>query len=331
MTTTRYDDSHNGTAEIRIRGKNVLVPAAQIGDTTVIVTGRAMKIASVMDEYFVGSRPVQDDPEGFIRKLRGRLKAHVFTFSQWLPDVEPRFPYAIDWDNVAAIRTHDFEAWWKSLPQETRKNVRRAEKRGIVIRSVEPDDDFVRGVTDIYNESPIRQGKPFYHYGKDFATIKREVTTFAGCSEFIAAYRGEELVGFIKLIHAGPVANIMHIISKLSHSDARPTNALLAEAVAICARKGISYLMYGYFTYGRKTDDSLAEFKRRHAFEKILIPTYYIPMTLTGRLIVGLKLHRGVIGILPPRLTSVLLGIRARALQAIWTVRRPEPLLPNDS
>src|SRR5262245_18069968 len=162
MTTTTYDERRDGTVEIRVRGKNVLVPAAQVGDATVIVTGKVMRIASVKDEYFLGSRLVQDDPEGFVRKLRGRLKAHVFTFSQSLPDVEPRFPYAIDWDNVAAIRTHDFEAWWKSLPQETRKNVRRAEKRGIVIRSVEPDDDFVRGVTEIYNERPIRQGKPFY-------------------------------------------------------------------------------------------------------------------------------------------------------------------------
>jgi hypothetical protein len=332
MTTTMRDHKRNGTSEIRIRGKNVLVPAAQIDDATVIVVGKVLKIASVKDEYFVGSQPVQADPEGFVRKLRQqRLKAHVFTFSQWLPDVQPKFDYPIDWDNVAAIRTHDFDAWWNSLPQETRKNVRRAQKRGVVVKSVELDDAFVRGVTEIYNESPLRQGKPFHHYGKDFATIKREISTFAETSKFIGAYKGEELVGFIKLIHTGPIANIMHIVAKQAHSDARPTNALLAEAVSLCAKKGLSYLIYGYYTYGRKTDSSLAEFKRRHGFEKVLIPTYCIPLTIAGRLIVGLKLHRGVVGILPPRLTSLLLSIRARVLQAVWGARSSDSLLSSDS
>jgi hypothetical protein len=331
MTTTPHADKQSESVEIRPRGKGIVVPAVKVDNATVIVVGKVLRIASVLDEFFLGSHPVHD-PEAFVRKLRQqRLRANVFTFSQRLPDVEPKYRYPIDWDNVAAIRTHDFDAWWQSLPQETRKNVRRAQKRGIVVRSVEPDDDFVRGVTEIYNESPLRQGKPFYHYGKDFATIKRELSTFADTSEFIGAYRGEELIGFIKLIHMGSIANMMHIIAKHSHFDARPTNALLAEAAAICARKGISYLVYGNYTYGRKTDSSLAEFKRRHGFEKIMIPKYYIPLTLTGRIILALKLHRGVIGILPPRLTSVLLGVRAKVLQTVWAARRSDSLLSSDS
>ena len=315
------------SVEIRIRGKGVIVPATNVDNTTVIVVGKLLKMASVQDEIFLEPHPVTD-PEYFIQKLRAqRLPAHVFTFAQRLPEIRAKYQYPIDCDNVAAIDTRDYENWWRGLPQETRKNVRRAAKRGVVVKTVVVDDDFVRGVVDIYNESPLRQGKPFYHFGKDFETIKRELSTFPDTSQFIGAYRGKELIGFVKMIQMGPIANIMHIVSKQAHSDARPTTALIAETVAFCFKNGISYLIYGNYTYGRKTDSSLALFKRRHGFEQIEFPRYYIPLTMTGRLIVALKLHRGVIGILPRRLTAALLSVRAAVLQAIWTVRRSDARL----
>jgi hypothetical protein len=314
-------DVSDGFTEVRIRGKDIKVPATRIGDTTVVVLGRWLRFASVKDEMFLGGDLV-GDPESFLRELKARgLRAHVFTFSQKPPEVEARYDYCVEWDNLAVIPTTDYNTWWERLPQETRKNIRRAEKRGVTVRTVDVDDEFVRGVTEIYNESRIRQGKPFYHYGKDFETIKRELTTFDGTSEFLGAYKDDELIGFVKLIHMGKISSIMHIVSKNAHFDKRPTNALLAESVALCSRKGCTYLVYGNYTYGRKSNSSLAEFKRRNGFEKLMIPTYYIPLTLTGRVIVALRLYRGVIGILPPWLTSTLLVAREKVLQVMVSLR----------
>ena len=39
--------------------------------------------------------------------------------------------------------------------------MRRAEKRGVVVREVPFDDDLVRGIVEIYDETPIRQGGPY--------------------------------------------------------------------------------------------------------------------------------------------------------------------------
>ena len=61
---------------------------------------------------------------------------------------------------------------------------------------------FVRGMTSIFNETPIRQGRPFLHYGKDFETVKREFSRFLFREEIFGAYVGEELVGFIMLADA---------------------------------------------------------------------------------------------------------------------------------
>ena len=98
---------------------------------------------------------------------------------------------------------------------------------------MECDDKLVCGIREIYNEVPIRDGRPFPHYGKKFDTVKREVTTMPDRSEFLGAYCGEELIGFIKLIHMGKLSSILHIVSKRAHYDKRPTNSLLAAAVEV--------------------------------------------------------------------------------------------------
>src|SRR5262249_41938214 len=153
----------NGFTVVRIRGKDHRFPAAEVADSTVVVFGKAIRVASVKDELF--KRNPVGNPELFVAKLKeSGLRADVFTFSQKPPDVGPRYNYLRESDNFAAIHRADFNSWWDRLPQETRKNVRRASNRGVVVKVVELTDDFVLGVMEIYDESPIRQGKPFHHY-----------------------------------------------------------------------------------------------------------------------------------------------------------------------
>ena len=111
----------------------------------------------------------------------------------------------------------------------------------MAVKTVELDDALIQGITEIYNETPVRQGKPFPHYGKDFSTVKSETSTLLDRSEFIGAYHGNELIGFIKLVYLGNIASILNIVSKNAHYDKRPTNALIAKAVEICSQKGISH------------------------------------------------------------------------------------------
>ena len=35
---------------------------------------------------------------------------------------------------------------------------------------------LVNGIIGIFNQSPVRRGKPFWHYGKDFDTVKKEMS-----------------------------------------------------------------------------------------------------------------------------------------------------------
>jgi hypothetical protein len=302
--------------ETRVKGKNFQVPAAEIEGRSVIVRGRWFKIASILDENVTEGELVKD-PEVFVTTLqKSGLKADVLTFFQRPPDVKPRFPYPVEWENYAVIPITTFEAWWESLPQEARKNTRRAAKRGVVVKVIPFDDELARGIHRLCNASPVRNGRKFWHYGKDFETVKREHATFLERSEFIGAYFQDELIGFIKIVYVDQLASIMHILALNAHQDKRPMNALVAKAVEVCAQKRVGWFVYGNYFYGNKKDDSLAEFKRRNGFERIEFPRYYVPLTWKGRLFASLKLYRGTVGLLPWPVLRPLLKIRCFLLEA---------------
>jgi hypothetical protein len=305
--------------EIRISGRTLYVPSAEICGRTVVVTGKWIRMAQVRDEEVVEGVTVED-PESFIAKLReSELKADVFTFAQRPPEITPKYDYHWDWDNWAAVRTTCFKDWWENLPQESRKNVRRAVRRGVVVKIVPFDDNLVNGVHRLYNHTPVRDGRLFWHFGKDVHSVRRELATYLDRSEFIGAYWNEELIGFVKMVRVDQVATLMHIISMNEHYDKRPMNALIAKAAEFCEQKGISHLIYGQFIYGNKRRSSLVEFKRRNGFEQVNFPRYYVPLTVRGEVFVRLRLYRGLSGLIPEPILEPLLSLRASYYKRIST------------
>ena len=278
-----------------------------------------------MDEQLVQGDPLRE-PAAFVESLRNKRMADILTFTQPLiMDAVRRHDYSMEWDNAAVIPITTYEDWWeKRLPQESRKNVRRAAKRGLEVKVVPFSDDLVKGIQAIYCETPVRQGNPFWHYGKPFDVVKMENATYLDRSEFIGAYFEDELVGFIKIIYVDRVATLIQIISKNAHQDKRPMNALLASAVDLCVKKGLSFLVYGKYFYGKNRSSLLTEFKRRNGFEERRFPCYFVPLTPRGRVAVALKLYRGVRGLLPGKATRVLLDLRSRYHQAM-AARKSDP------
>ena len=301
--------------EISSRGKTIRVPSAEVEGRTVIVTGNSVKIASVRDAIVAQGELVKN-PDTFVPALKASgLKADVLTFFQRPPDVTPKFKFHFEWDNYAAVDCTNFDAWWEKLPQEARKNTRRSAKRGVVVKTVAFDDELVRGIHKLCDESPMRQGKPFWHFGKDFETVKREHATYLERSDFIGAFFENELIGFIKIVRVDQVAFIFHILAFNAHYDKRPLNALITETVKLCAQKGVKYLVYDKYIYGNKKDSTLVEFKRRNGFEQVNFPAYHIPLTLKGKIYVGLRLYRGAVGLIPAPLLKLILNLRDKFYQ----------------
>lgn len=298
--------------EVSVRGKWIKVPALRANGNMVAISGKWLKIAAVHDEEWMESEI--GDPEVYLRELVNRASpgfhADIFTFTQKVPVTIPKFKYAMVKESIAAAHIPTFKEWWDNLPQESRKNVRRSQKRGVVVRVKEYDDDLVRGIVEVNNESRIRQGRAFPHYGKTFEQVRRDHSAFLDRSDFICAYYGDEFIGFLKLVYRGEIASILQLLPKAAHSDKRPANAMLAKAVELCEAKGISYITYSLFNYGNKGESSLRQFKTRNGFREILMPRYYIPLTSKGKLCMKLRLHRGLYGVLPKEMIRLLIGAR---------------------
>ncbi len=300
------------SVEISVKGKWVRVPALDFNGKTLIFRGRSVKVALIHDEWWMNAE--LEDPEACVKKLKElnshQTRADILTFSQKVPGSFPKYNYEYELDSVAAAHTVSFEDWWNKLPQESRKNVRRSQKRGVQIIAKTFDDELIRGIIGVNDDSPTRQGRVNYYYGQSFEQAKKDHSSFLDRSDFICAYSGNEMIGFLKIVYKGEVAAVLNLAAKASHNDKRPANAMLAKAVELCEARGVSYLTYGMFNYGNKRDSPLREFKVRNGFEEALTPRYYVPVTRWGRIAMKLKLHRGLLGILPHAV--IAFGVNAR-------------------
>lgn len=289
----------------------------QINGTNIQIRGSLLKIARLDGENFLFT----NDPTSIVRGLR-QHPADLFTFVQKVADTDPKFKWPMEWDNLAVLPIITFDDWWnKQLGFKARNKAKQAEKRGVVIREVPFSDELVEGIWQIYNETPVRQGRRFPHFGKDLQTVYRDEATYLDLSVFLGAYFDGKLIGFIKLLwdYDGSQAGLLNIVSLIAQRDKAPTNALLTRAVRVCAERQTPFLVYSNFAYGRRSRDSLSDFKERNAFRRVDLPRYYVPLSPVGHLALRLGLHKKLSERIPE---SAIL--RLREFRKQWYVRKME-------
>jgi hypothetical protein len=295
----------------------------QICGKQALVEGKLVRVARLDAEGY----DFFDDPELALEAIRkSGAGADLFTFTQKLSDTSPKYSYPMEWDNFAALRVTTFDDWMtKQIDFKARNKARKAAKNGVAVKEVPFDDELVKGISAIYDETPVRQGKPFWHYRKDFAAVRSMNATFMDRSIFIGALFEGNLIGFIKLVtnEDRSQAGLMQIVSMMRDRDKAPTNALIGQAVRSCADRGISHLWYANFSYGKKQEDSLAEFKRHNGFQKIDVPRYYIPLTLKGKIALRFGLHHKTNDWVPESLAATY-----RKARRFW-YERTSPGLEN--
>jgi hypothetical protein len=292
-----------------------------VGGIQVRVRGNLIRTGSLeADKYHF-----LEQPEALLGALKNSgTRVDLFTFIQKLPGAAPKYSYPMEMDNFAAVPITTFDHWWnKQIGFKARNKAKQASKKGVTVQEVPFDNTLAKGIHEIYNESPVRQGRRFPHFGKDFDTIYKEEATFLDTSVFIGAYFEEKLIGFIKLVYdeTKTQAGLMNIVSLIGHRDKAPTNALVAQAVKSCADRGVSFLVYSNFAYGNKQRSTLSDFKERNAFERMETPRYYVPLTPMGAMALRLGLQHKLASRLPEPI-----GAKLRELRDNWYNRKfPSP------
>jgi hypothetical protein len=304
--------------ETLVKGQPAKREYVRIDGRNYLITRGLSTIVSLDDEWYEDC----DDPELVVRALKSNPKigADLFTFWQRIPDVKPKFDFHHEFESLAVLPITTYDNWFsKQISSRLRGQMRKALKQGVVLHETSYDNDFVRGMTEVFNEMPVRQGRTFWHYGKDFETVKSQFSRFIHREKMIAAYSGEEMIGFMMLGLAGSHALTGQIIGKLKHRDKVTNNLLIAKAVETCERLNLSHLVYLYWG-----EDGLAEFKRRCGFIETKVPRYFVPVSLRGSVTLKLGLHRGLKNRVPASVKSTLKQIRSRWLRSQMR-KREEP------
>src|SRR5215472_6440304 len=103
-----------------------------------LIEGKLIRIARLDAEGY----QFLEDPVaamGGIQKLRARID--LFTFIQRLSDTSRRYDYPLEWDNMAVLPVSTFDHWiTHQIDFKVRNKVRKAEKKGVVVREVSYDD-----------------------------------------------------------------------------------------------------------------------------------------------------------------------------------------------
>ena len=289
-----------------VKGVSTRIPCLEIGGQIYTLTDGPVRTVSLEDDWYDDVRC----PESVLDALRGPTGpgADLFTFWQRPPDIKPVYGYYHEFDELAVLPISTYEEWWSNtIKSRIRTTIRKSAKQGVEVREVSYDDAFVEGMMGIFNEASVRQGRPFWHYGKDFDTVKAQFSRFVYRERMIGAYYEDKMIGFVMLGDAGRFSLLGQILSSMHHRDKAPNNALMAKSVELAAQQDHEQLVYWYWS-----DDPLSEFKRRCGFQKVQAPRYYVPLTYKGALALKIGAHRGLRTMVPPIIKQRLKEMRNR-------------------
>jgi hypothetical protein len=263
--------------------------------------------------------------ERFLEKLSERgLDMFTFLERKWCcPIINASKIWRRIEDNIALLKVKTYSDWLEQVGKKTRNMVRKATKSGIQTEVIEKDDRLVKGIWKIYNETPLRQGRAFPHYGKSLQAVKAIVYAEPNFT-YVRAFFQEEMVGFLQLVFGDRIAIISQILSFQKHTDKAVNNALVAKAVEVCAEKQCGWLMYGRMG----NHPSLDVFKENNGFTQFSLNRYYVPLTRKGRIAIRLGLHRELKDALPKQIKYPLIPIYNWISRTKILVKsRPKPTL----
>lgn len=288
-----------------VDGVATTVRYVEVGGQTLALSRKGpISLLGLEDDFYEDV----ENPDGVVSALRNKpgFRPDIFTFCQRLPETNPKYPFHMETESIAVLRIDSYDYWLnKQIKSNARNKIRKSQKAGVEVREAAFDDDFVRGMVKIFNETPSRQGRRFWHYGKSFEEVKAQFSRFLFREDLIGAYYQNELIGFIMLGNAGRYGVLGQILSMVSHRDKATNNALMAKSVEICVRKKLPFLVYALWG-----DSTLADFKRSSGFEEVKLPRYFVPITQKGKLALRLGLHRGWRAAVPEKIKNPLKQIR---------------------
>jgi hypothetical protein len=257
-------------------------------DIVTLVIGKRLffKKAQYSIEYIYDTEPTYE----LLTDLKKRgVDLLIFAQRSFLGS-RPSYPFHREDEVIALLKIDTFDDWWKfKIGKKVRERIRGAQRKGVDVRPVKPDESFFKSAQNIYNETPIRQGLRYSGYGISLPAVKRKFENLER-SNVLGAYYEEELIGFIWVVYGDRAASIESFVSLIEHRNKAPNNLLMAETIRSCSEKDFHFLWYAHMGYL----EGLDSFRKHHGFVGSSNPKYFVPLSSKGMLAIRLGVHRGL-------------------------------------
>jgi hypothetical protein len=173
------------------------------------------------------------------------------------------------------------DIWRKNLDKKARNAVRRAEKSGVRIEIIDPEDY----IEEIYECNKSKKGVPPCYVDKDCITneIKNNKNNFGDCFQGIGAFLREKLIGYAYLISVNRELTLLsRLFINYNFRHVSISELLLWSGIEITAKNKMKFLQYGSWSrYHPGLDMLLEHFGFSKSFKTLNI---YIPLTRRGKI-----------------------------------------------
>ena len=104
------------------------MPTISLCSREIDIQGRLCRIAQIDGDGY----KFLDSPEPLLAELRrSKTRVDLFTFIQKLSEGPSKYPYPMEWDNMAVLPVSTFDHWWtQQIGFKARNKAKQAEKKG---------------------------------------------------------------------------------------------------------------------------------------------------------------------------------------------------------
>ncbi|MGC8933368.1 MAG: GNAT family N-acetyltransferase [Candidatus Methanodesulfokora sp.] len=208
--------------------------------------------------------------EPIMRDLFGLYASYLRGKAGYVREISPR---------ILRVDVKLGDIWGKNLDKKARNAVRRAERSGVKVESIDPADH----VDEIYECNRSKRGVPPCYTDKKciLEEIEENKKKFRGNFHALGAFLHDKLVGYAYIIFVNrDLAIFSKFFINYNFRNISIGEMLLWSGIKAAADRGVKFLQYGSWSkYHSGLDMFLEHFGFSRGFRTI---NFYIPLTPVG-------------------------------------------------
>ena len=186
------------------------------------------------------------------------------------------------------------EIWMKDYSKDARNIVRRAERRGVHVETVEDVGKHIRELVLCNISALKRHGRPFVYPHCDVKAFLEYLLDhkklLGEYFQIYGAFYDNRLIAYITTMEYNKLAMVTSAMSRSKYLRKYPNDALVAHITKRASERGLEWFCYSFDRVSVKSSQrsllpSLRKFKFEHGFREVPVPIYRLGLNRRGKVI----------------------------------------------